>query len=37
MLVAIEYIATENVVVNSHFYNELGLVPPDNIATLLIN
>jgi hypothetical protein len=34
---AIGYIATENIIANSHFYNAFGLVPPDNITALLIN
>jgi len=37
LFVAIGYIATENMVANNHFYNTLGLVPSDNIATPLIN
>jgi hypothetical protein len=36
LFVAIGYIATENMVANSHFYNTFGLVPPDNIAAPLI-
>jgi hypothetical protein len=37
LFIAIKYIATKNVVANSHFYNAFGLVPPNNIATPLIN
>jgi len=37
LFIAIKYIAIENVVANSHFYNAFGLVPPNNIATSLIN
>jgi hypothetical protein len=37
LFIAIGYIATENVVANSRFYNAFGLVSPNNIATPLIN
>jgi hypothetical protein len=37
LFIAIEYIATKNVVAKSHFYNAFGLVPLNNITKPLIN
>jgi hypothetical protein len=37
LFVVIGYIATKNVVANSHLCNAFALVPPDNIATPLMN
>jgi hypothetical protein len=37
LFVAIEYIATKNVIAKNHFYNAFDLVPLDNITTPLIN